>query len=156
MLEKYAFMSKNLIYVKHYSCSMILMASSHIYFLFFITCSCNTHTHTHTHIYIYILLVLCQNPLDIEFSGGFQSFWNCLGFTRHVRPLTQTCLAPSPNMSESRVSQLYKGDPVPLGTLASFFLSHLECVRRLGFPKAIWGLLRQNPLISKGFDSPSP
>jgi hypothetical protein len=27
------------------------------------------HTHTHTH--IYILLPLRQNPLDIEFSGGF-------------------------------------------------------------------------------------
>jgi hypothetical protein len=56
MLEKYAFMSKNSIYAKFYSCSMILMASSHIYFLIFIICPCTTHTH------IYILLALCQNP----------------------------------------------------------------------------------------------
>jgi hypothetical protein len=70
------------------------------------------------YIYIYILLALCQNPLDIEFSGGF---WNCRG------SFHRTCLAPGLDMFGSQVSQVYKEDPVPLGTLASFF-HPISCV----------------------------
>jgi hypothetical protein len=104
---KICFYVKKILFIQKKSFSMILMASGHIYFLIFITCPCS--------IYIYILLALCQNPLDIEFSIGFQSFWNCWG------SFQWTCLAPGPDMSGSWVSQLYKGDPVTLGTLASFF-----------------------------------
>jgi hypothetical protein len=105
MLENMLLCQKNPIYAKSYSCSMILMPSNHIYFFFCI-------------IYIYILLALCQNPLDIELSGGF---WNCRG------SFHRTCLAPGLDMFGSQVSQVYKEDPVPLGTLASFF-HPISCV----------------------------
>jgi hypothetical protein len=112
---KICFCVKNSIYAKIYSCSMILMASSHIYFIIFITCPCTTHTHiTHTlrYIYIYILLALRQNPLDIKFLYNFR---NCQG------NFHRTCPTPGPDMSGYRVSQIYKGDLIPFGTLASFF-----------------------------------
>jgi hypothetical protein len=70
------------------------------------------NTHTKIYIYIYILLALRQNPLDIKFLYNFR---NCQG------NFHRTCPTPGPDMSGYRVSQIYKGDLIPFGTLASFF-----------------------------------
>jgi hypothetical protein len=114
MLEKYAFMSKNPIYTK----ILFMLYDSNGFKTFFYFHNLSIyHTHTSTH----ILLALCQNPLDIEFLDGFWSFWNCRVNFHRTYPISRTCPALGPDMSRSRVSQLYKGNPIPLGTLASFF-----------------------------------
>jgi hypothetical protein len=85
----------------------------------------HTHTHTHTHIFYWPNAKIC-------WISSFRAVFKVSGtaeavFIGHVQPLAQTypvnrtCPAPGPDMSRSRVSQLYKGDPIPLGTLASFF-----------------------------------
>jgi hypothetical protein len=114
MLEKIYIHVKNPIYTKFYPCFMIQMVSSHIYIfcLFVKTCPCATD--------IYFLLALCQNPLNIIFSGSFRSFWNCRGsFYRtcptlaRTYPASQTCPAQGLDMSGSWVSSLYKGVECP-------------------------------------------
>jgi hypothetical protein len=78
---------------------MILMVSSHIYVLIFITCPCTIYIYIHNlsmyhiYIYIYILLAIRQNMLNIEFSSGFQNFWNYQG------SFHQTCPASGPEIS---------------------------------------------------------
>jgi hypothetical protein len=101
MLEKYAFMSKILFFAKNYTCSMILMVSSHIYVLIFITCPCTIHTYILYWPYTKIRWIS-------SFSGGFWGFWNCRD------SFHRTCLASGPDMSRSRVSRVYKGAPYPL------------------------------------------
>jgi hypothetical protein len=102
------------------------------------------------HIYIYILLVLHQNPLNINFSGSFQSFLNCRG------SFHRTCPAPNPYMSGSRVlAYIYKGVEYPSNPNLAKPLSSLSCGGQ-GSPKVIWDTLHRIPSISRGFNSPSP
>jgi hypothetical protein len=118
---KICFYVKKPIYAKIYSCSMILMVSSHIYVLIFITYPSTTHTHTHTYIYIYkyiYIYIYCWSYTKIRWISSFRvvSGTTKAVFTglwpRHIRLARHV-----------RVSgfSLYKGDRVPLGTVSSFF-----------------------------------
>jgi hypothetical protein len=105
MPKKKCFYVKNPIYAKNYSCSMILMVSSHIYVLIFITCPCTTD--------IYICTSIGPMPNSIVYQI-FGQFLNLLETaeavcTRHVWPFAWTYPASGPDMSGSRDSALYKG-----------------------------------------------
>jgi hypothetical protein len=96
----------------------------YIYVLFFKTCPCATQ--------IYILLALHQNPLNINFLGSFRSFSNCRG------SFHRSCSAPGPDMSESRVSSLYKGAECPLRIPCLFFLFHSISCSGQGLSRRFW------------------
>jgi hypothetical protein len=105
MPKKKCFYVKNPIYAKNYSCSMILMVSSHTYVLIFITCPCTTD--------IYICTSIGPMPNSIVYQI-FGQFLNLLETaeavcTRHVWPFAWTYPASGPDMSGSRDSALYKG-----------------------------------------------
>jgi hypothetical protein len=117
-------MSKILFMQKFWSCSMILMVSSHIYVLILITCPCITYMYVC--IYIYTLFALRQKSVEYRVFGRFLKFLKLL---RQLSPdmsglwPRQSRICPAPGPRHIRVSgfSLYKGDPIPLGTLASFF-----------------------------------
>jgi hypothetical protein len=87
----YAFYVKNPIY----ACFMFLVISSHICVLIFKTCPFMT--------YICTLLALSQNPLIIDFSDSFWTFWNCQG------SLNRTCPVFWPKHIRVSGFWLYKG-----------------------------------------------
>jgi hypothetical protein len=100
------------------------------------TCPCATH--------IYILLVLRQNLLNIIFWAVSEDSRTVEAvLTGHVRPMartypaSQTCSAPGPDMSKSRVSSLYKGSESPLRTLVFFLFHSISCGGQ-GLSRRFW------------------
>jgi hypothetical protein len=117
---------------KFYLCKKLSMLfdsngfKPYIYFVFLNLSMYHTHTHTHTHTHIFYwpytkIRWVSSFRVGFEVSGTAEAV-----FTRHVWPLAQTylvswtCPAPVPDMYGYRVSQLYKGDLIPLWILASF------------------------------------
>jgi hypothetical protein len=115
MLEKYTFISK-ILFMQNFIHALWFKWFQAIFF--FKTCPCATH--------IYILLALCQNPLNINFSGSFRSFRNCRASFHRTYP------ASVPDMSGSQVYSLYKGPERPLRTLGLFFSSTPSLVATKG------------------------
>jgi hypothetical protein len=88
------------------------------------------HTHTHTFYWPYtkIRWISSFRTVNEVFRTVKAVFIGHVWPLGRTYPISRACPAPGPDISGSRVSQLYNWDPVPLGTLASFFHPSRVCV----------------------------